>query len=329
MAEHPGTSAPARAFFEKVDRQGTSLRAYGESRSGDVVFSQGDPSLPLALTGITQVFLLAMVLRDIDRGAISRDTLISDVLPSTYAHGLCVVKGSDYTESITVGQLLAGSSGIPDFFDPPARGIRPLRAQLEETDRSWSLPEALELARHYPGVFVPGTRKGHHSSTNQILMGELLHETTGMGLPALLELRVTKALGLNSTYFFSQEHHSTFFTLAPIHHKETIVHIPRALSSLGAAGGIVSTPRETVRFLHALRTGAVFNSDWWDAIQADPTSFGFSPGGRAKSLVTISGISGVSAGFDTRSHHAAVVATNQWGGADSASTYLRTALGLV
>ena len=86
MAEHLGTSAPARAFFEKVDRQGISLRAYGESRSGDVVFAQGDPSLPLALTGITQVFLLAMVLRDIDRGAISRDTLITDVLPSTHAH---------------------------------------------------------------------------------------------------------------------------------------------------------------------------------------------------------------------------------------------------
>jgi CubicO group peptidase (beta-lactamase class C family) len=329
MAEHLGTSDPARAFFEKLDRQGTSLRAYGESRSGDVVFTQGDPTLPLALTGITSVFLLAMVLRDIDRGAISRDTLISDVLPSTYAHGLCVVKGSDYSGSITVGHLVAGSSGIPDFFDPPAKGIRALRAQLEQADRSWSLLEALELARHYPGVCVPGTRKGHHSSTNQLLIGELLQETTGMGLPALLELRVTKPLGLNSTYFFSDEHHSTFFTLAPIRHKDTVVHIPRGLSSLGAAGGIVSTPRETVRFLHALRTGAVFHSDWWDAIQADPTSFGFSPSGRAKSLVTVSGISGVSAGFDTRSHHAAVVATNQWGGAESASTYLRTALGLV
>ena len=140
MAEHPGTSAPARAFFEKVDRQGTSLRAYGESRSGDVVFSQGDPSLPLALTGITQVFLLAMVLRDIDRGAISRDTLISDVLPNSHGRATSRNDGNGSTGPARVAGNQGLGSQLHLFFFPrtPQHVFYPCPHSPQRDDRAHS-----------------------------------------------------------------------------------------------------------------------------------------------------------------------------------------------
>lgn len=328
MAEPLDRSSASHALFEKAERRGVSLRAYGESASGEVLFSQGDPSLPLALTGVTRLFLVAMILRDIDRGALALETAITDVLPPSYAHGLCVIRSTDLTESITVGHLLSGSSGIPNFFDPPAKDIRSLSTQLVEQDRSWSLPEALELARHYPGLFRPGARTGHHSPTNDLLLGELLRETTGMGLPALLELRVTKPLGLDSTYFFAEEHHSSFYSLAPIQHQDNVVHIPQALSSWGAAGGIVSTPRDTVRFLHALWAGSVFSSEWSPQIEARPQAFGLHAVRGAREIAAVNGVSGISAGFNSQSHAAGLVATQQWDGEAGASDYLAKALKL-
>ncbi len=328
MAEPLDRSSASHALFEKAERRGISLRAYGESASGEVLFSHGDPSLPLALTGVTRMFLVAMILRDIDRGALALETPITDVLPASYAHGLCVISSTDFTTSITVGHLLSGSSGIPNFFDPPAKGIRSLCSQLVEQDRSWSLPEALELARHYPGLFRPGARTGHHSPTGDLLLGELLRETTGMALPALLELRVTKPLGLNSTYFFAEEHHSTFYSLAPIHHRGKVVHIPQALSSLGAAGGVVSTPRDTVRFIHALWAGSVFSSEWSPQIQARPQAFGLHAARGANHTAAVTGVSGISAGFNSQSRAAGLVATQQWDGGPGASDYLAKALKL-
>ena len=326
MAERSGTDAHKHAFLEKIERQGIPIRAYGESSQGDVRFAHGDPSLPIALTGVTQAFVMAMVLRDIDRGALALDTAITDVLPSTLAYGLCVIDGKDHTEAVTVAHLLSGSSGIPDFFDPPVKGIRSLRSQVIEGDRAWSMPEALELARHYPGIFRPGAKSGLFSSTNALLMGELLKETTGMSLSALLDLRVTKPLGLSATYFFTPEHHSTFFTLAPINHKSQPLHIPRTLTSLGAAGGIVSTARDTTRFLHALWDGSLFSTEWTTRLEARPQNFGFTPARGAKDVAVVSGVSGISAGFSATSRDCGVVALNQWGAGAQSSQYLGKAL---
>ena len=91
----------------------------GTTAEGDTLFSHHDPSLPLPLMGVSRMVTLAMVLRDIDRGALAIDTPISDVLPQSMTSGLCVVKGKDYSDTITVGHLLAHQSGIADHFDPP------------------------------------------------------------------------------------------------------------------------------------------------------------------------------------------------------------------
>jgi CubicO group peptidase (beta-lactamase class C family) len=274
--------------------------------------------------GVTELFTLALVLRDIDRGALALNTLISDVLPQAVASGLCVIGTTDYTDTITVGHLLSHQSGISDYLDPPGKSVRSLRLQMITTDRRWNTAEALEIARHYPGAFVPGdARASARSATNYLLIGELLRETTGMSLADLIRLRIVSPLGLKKTYLFGPDGFDSYFSFEPLTRGSSILRIPQALSSLGPSGGVISTPREAVAFLQALWGGALFDPSWRERILEKPESLGFSPLARTSgNIIGYTGINGVSVGINTRTGSVGFLALNQWASAQNSAKRL-------
>ena len=111
------------------------------------------PRCSLALGGLTRLFTLAMVLRDIDRGALSLDTAIVDMLPDGAVSGLRMTHENDHSNTITIAHLLAHRSGITDYFTPAgARSRRTPLSQITTSDRGWNLQHALGIAWHYPGA---------------------------------------------------------------------------------------------------------------------------------------------------------------------------------
>ena len=116
-------------------------------------FATGVPtSLSLALGGLTRLFTLAMVWRDIDRGARCLDTTNFDMLPDGAVSGLRMTHENDHSNTITIAHLLAHRSAITDYFTPAgAKSPTPL-SQITTSDRGWNLQHALGIAWHYPGA---------------------------------------------------------------------------------------------------------------------------------------------------------------------------------
>lgn len=278
-----------------------SLRAWGTSSEGKPLFFRHDPSLPVPMMGVSRMVTLAMVLRDIDRGALSLDTPISDVLADSMTAGLCVVGGKDHSADITVGHLLAHQSGIADYYDPPGKKIRSLATQLLTQDRVWSTAEALEIARHYSGGFLPGTAKhASFSSTNYLLLGEVLRETTGMSLANLVKLRIAGPLNLPGTYLFGPDYYDSYFTYPPVTWESKTLRTPLALSSAGGDGGIISTPREIAVFLRGFWHGTLFDGTWRKQLTESPNSLGLHLiTGKAGPLIAEAGSTGIAAGINT------------------------------
>ena len=105
----------AHRFLEGLpERPETSPRALVVDSAGSTIFQSGDVTLPLALSGVTKLSTLAMVLREVDRGALSLDTPMGEILPSDTVRGLCVVGGQGHSFSITIEHLLSHRSGIVD-----------------------------------------------------------------------------------------------------------------------------------------------------------------------------------------------------------------------
>jgi CubicO group peptidase (beta-lactamase class C family) len=259
-----------------LTRQGAEkARAHATNAKGETILSVGDTSLPIVLMQVTQLFTLAMVLREFDRGAMAPETPIADLLPEDMVRGLCVVDGTDHSESITVDQLISHCSGISDYFSPPGHKVLSLKTQTESKDRAWSLEQALEISRHYPGQFVPGTaRKLCYSHTNYLLLGEILQESTGMPYEQLVNLRLVSSLGLRDTYVFTPNNFDRYFSITPTLHKGTLQRAPRTLASFGASGSVISTSRDVTRFLRGFWSGELFNERWRTELLASPRFMG-------------------------------------------------------
>lgn len=318
------TTRAQRLLDGLPERPESSPRALVVDSSGSTIFQSGDPTLPLALAGITKLYTLAMVLREVDRGALSLDTPMGDILPTDTVRGLCVVGGEDHSMSITIEHLLSHRSGIVDYMAPGPPKLRSLVEQFLEHDRGWSADQALEIARHYPGIAKPGNSgRARYSSTNYLLLGAILQETTGMSFEELIRLRVVSSLGLNATYVFGPDHYEKYFTLSPVHLGSRVIRIPQALASSGAEGAIVSTPRDTLTFLRAFWRGELFSESWIPRLSNPTFASTASPRmglgamvlprrGRKPAIVGHSGLAGAAVGIDTSNRRFAFLTNFQW-----------------
>jgi len=299
-------------------------RAFVAGADGSVLFDSGDTTLPITLSGVTKLYTLAMVLREIDRGALTLDTPVGELLPSDIMRGLCVYGGKDYSFSITVDQLLSHRSGIVDYMNPGSRKGRGFTQQLLEHDRGWSFEQALEISRHYPGLYPPGARsRANFSSTNYLILGAMLQETTGMKFEDLVQLRIVSPLDLQGTYVYGPQHYDKYFTITPVHRGPRVVRVPQGLASSGADGAIISTPRDTVAFFRAFWGGELCDGSWIPPLTESILPLRQSPrmgrgvmmarpGFRTPAVIGLSGISGVAAGVQPETKAFACVASHQW-----------------
>jgi CubicO group peptidase (beta-lactamase class C family) len=253
----------------------SAARFFVTDVSGNILVDEGNTAQPIILAGVTKLYTAAMVIREFDRGALSPDTRAAHILPHNMLSGVCVVGGKDYSDDITVAQLLSHRSGVTDYFSFPRRGALSLLRQAEDRDRSWTFSQALELARHYPGRFKPGApSRVHYSDTNYQILGAILKSTTGLSYAQLLDIRIAGPLGLKKTYAFTQETTGKYYELAPVSWKKTEMHGPESLASFGADGSVVSTAREVVSFLRALWSGKLTDEAWIPKLWSDTTRLG-------------------------------------------------------
>ena len=124
----------AHRFLEGLpERPETSPRALVVDSAGSTIFQSGDVTLPLALSGVTKLSTLAMVLREVDRGALSLDTPMGEILPSDTVRGLCVVGGQDHSFSITIEHLPRIEAGLSTRRGPGATSCGPLSSSFWNT----------------------------------------------------------------------------------------------------------------------------------------------------------------------------------------------------
>jgi CubicO group peptidase (beta-lactamase class C family) len=265
ILETPPLPPRAQARLQKLERAHpeAKTRALILDGSGEPLLVHGDVGLPVVLSGVTKLFTLSMILREFERGAMTPDTLVVDLVPAETIEGLCVLGGVDRSETLTVEHLVSHRSGIVDYYQPGAKKALSLAHQSEQRDRAWSDAQGLEIARHYPAHFAPGARnRARFSSTNYLLLGMILAQSTGMTFEQLINLRVTQPLDLKNTTVFTHAKFDTYFSLAPVYFQGKPLRVPRTLASFGAVGSIVSTARDMTVFLRAFASGELFGTSW-------------------------------------------------------------------
>ena len=233
-----------------------------------------DESYPIA--SITKLYTTALVMQLRAEGAFGLDTPAATLLEAGTLDGLVVHDGRDWADAITVRELLAQTSGIPDYFEQPrADGTTFLRGALAQ-DAWTSLDDHLELSRTLPSPFPPSTPgRSHYSDTNFELLGRIVERVTGDSYAAALQTRILDPLGATGTRLFTGEE-TPDGPVTPVYHGRTALHLPRTIASTGASGALISALDDQLAFIRAFVSGELFPGAYLAELQREWNSV-FSP----------------------------------------------------
>jgi D-alanyl-D-alanine carboxypeptidase len=271
----------------------------------------GDLDRPYFIASATKLYTSTLLARLRERGAVDWDAPAATYLPDIDLRGLHVIGGVDRSAAITVRQLLAHTSSLPDYFEGRRRDGASTFARALASDQTWTVADVVEQSRRWQRAhFAPGTPgKARYSDTNYQLLGAIIEQVLGAPFAEAVRAEIAEGLGLRATWCFTPETRARYDEVAPILRGREPLRIPGVMASVGADGGIVSTMRDSLRFLRAFFGAELFARPILDEMQAEwrriffPLTYGtgvmrfvvprvFSPFRRYPAVVGHSGASG-------------------------------------
>ena len=235
-----------------------------ENGNGSLAFAGSAGNLEVEsqyfIASTTKLYTSAITLKLATQKAFQLDDPVVSILDKMVMDRLLVIKGEDYSKQITVRQLLAHTSGLPDYFQQKkANGKSFLEELTAGIDQQWSFEQVIAETKKMKPAFRPGEKgKALYSDTNYQLLGRLIETVTGKSIQTALDEFILTPLGLKKTYLYEDEQDTR---PAPLYYKKNKLHVPLAMTSFGTDGGIVSTSTELMVFLKAFFNGKLFPTE--------------------------------------------------------------------
>ncbi|MEW6654333.1 MAG: serine hydrolase domain-containing protein [Bacteroidota bacterium] len=229
--------------------------------SGDISIDQ-----PYFIASTTKLFTTAIILHLKSEGKLNLDDKISKYLDNKILGGLHIYKGKDYSSELTIKHLLAHTSGLTDYFQDKGVNGKSLEDEIVNgNDQFWTFEQAIDRTKAMKPRFAPGTKnKAHYSDANYQLLGKIIETITGKSYSENCIELIIKPLRLTKTYLYQDVSDKTPKTL---YYKSEEVNIPKAMTSFGADGGMVSTSPDMIIFIEAFFTGKLFPITYLDDLQ--------------------------------------------------------------
>lgn len=148
---------------------------------------EADPAQQVRIASISKSVLAVVMLQLVEEGELTLDTTVDEVLP-----GLL----DEAPAPVTVEQLLAHTSGIPDHVGALVPTVDDLPA-IEQAHQ----PQALvDVALEQGWLHEPGSEFAY-SNTGYTVLGLMAEELTGRSVPDLMAERVLEPVGMSSTTY--------------------------------------------------------------------------------------------------------------------------------
>lgn len=230
------------------------------------------------IASTTKLYVTALIMQLRAESKVDIDQPAVNYLPQGVMDGIHIYKGMDYGYKITVRGLLSHTSGIADYFEQKQFDGSTTFDKFMVEDFAWSFEDVISISKNNMAPrFAPSTPgKAFYSDTNYQLLGKVIEFVTGQAYEAALQQRILDPLQLRDTYPYTMatlEHHNNISAM--LYGKEKM-HIPKAMASVRADGGIVSTTEDGLVFLQAFMTGKLFPKNYLVEMQAQWNAI-FSP----------------------------------------------------
>ena len=239
------TGAAIAVAFEDTQELWVGTAGYSNTDTEEL----WEPDRSFRIGSVTKTFTAAIVFQLMTEGRLSLDDSLETWVPGYYDD-----------VGITVRHLLANTSGIASYN---------YVGSFDE-GRPWTPTELVQWSvDHEPALrFEPG-REWEYSNTNYVLLGLVIEAVTGHTYEEEVRARLTAPLGLDDTYVAGSGDDNP--NIVRCYDLDGVDIAESADPSFGwAAGAIVSTPFDLVRWAVALYGGHVLSDESF-ALMVTPT----------------------------------------------------------
>jgi D-alanyl-D-alanine carboxypeptidase len=212
------------------------------------------PNDKFIIGSVTKVFTAVLALQLVEQGKVELQRPIIDYLPSAWVAVMAKIR---YGSEITVEQALSHRSGIANVTETEEFRKMLISAPL----KAWQPIEIMRLTMQKGETrFVPG--KGYdYCNTNYLLLGALVENVAGQPFSVALKRNILDRSGIDKTFLSAGTFGSGkggiahgYYTAGSKIYDGQEVNVGWAQ----AAGGVISTADDLVRFFKALVSQKLF-----------------------------------------------------------------------
>jgi D-alanyl-D-alanine carboxypeptidase len=193
-------------YFGKVARKlknnsSIQILVYSEKLGISYNYPLGEKEIPFHIASIGKVFTSTLLFILIERGLISLSDLVVNYLPDSQLKTLFFFDGVDYSNQVTIKDLMAHTSGVADYFEDPVTNGIPFLEDVTRNSNTFFTPDMLlDFSRYsQKAVGKPGTAF-HYSDTGYILLGNIIEKVTAKPFHANLHEEFFAPLGMDNSY---------------------------------------------------------------------------------------------------------------------------------
>ena len=232
----------------------------GEFKNGEAVTAAN----PFYTASIGKTFTATAISILVEQNKLNFNDKIGKYLPTEIVQNLHVINGKDYTEEITIAQLLQHTSGLPDYFEGETTDGSPnvIEQIFAEPNKFWEPEETIQFAKEKMNpLFTPGTSY-NYTDTEYVLLGLIIENLSGLSLPRFFRNYFFEPLGMKHTSMHKRsEPIEKTGELAEMFIGDFEASTMTSLSADWAGGGLVSTSSDLIKFQHALFTGEIISAE--------------------------------------------------------------------
>ena len=223
---------------------------------------------PFQIGSNTKMMTATVLMQLAEEGRLSLDDRVSVHLPRIAAR-------FPYGDKMTLRQLATHTSGIFSYTDNTPGGIPGImEVALKDATKLMIGYTPSQLAQfavdHGKPTFKPGQQgKWAYSNTGYVLLGMIIEKEEGQPLATVFKTRLFEPAGMRHTRLWNDVPKAEFGLPKAYYKAPYKMETSQWNMSQGwAAGGVISTPRDMVRFMLALSEGSFFKrAETFDAMK--------------------------------------------------------------
>ena len=247
-------------YNARQDTNGVRFALAAPKRGWRWEWSSPGSSEQYFIASTTKLYVTALVMQLRAAGQLDLEAPAARYLAPSVMTGIHVLRGVDAAGRITIRELLSHTSGIADYFEQRQRDGSTQIGKALQADFAWTFDDVLRITKEeLTPRFAPSTPgKAFYSDTNYQLLGAVIEAVTGDSYEDALRQRVLEPLALPGTYPFTLDTLGRYDSVAAMLYGKRRVAFPRAMASVRADGGMVSTAGDGLTFLEAFMTDRLF-----------------------------------------------------------------------